>query len=406
MFRRTLLKSAAAAVASAPLVRPRAVRAQETPGVTATEIKIGNTMPYSGNASDYAVIGKAQAAFFRMVNDQGGIAGRRIQFISLDDALSPPRTVEQTRKLVEEDGVAFMLGSLGTPTNSAVQKYLNDNKVPQLFVWSGADKWGNHEQHPWTIGWMPSYRVEARIYAKYILEHNPDARVGILYRNDDFGKDYIAGLKDVLGGKFDRMAVSALSHEATDPTVDSQIVSLQSAGADAFVLASAAKFAAQAIRKASDIGWKPALFVMSYTAAVGAVIKPAGPERAVGIVTAEFLKDPTDPAWADDPGLREWRAFMTKYLPDADQSDVLYEHGYGIAQTMAQALRQCGNDLSRENIMRQATSLRDLELPVLLPGIKVNTGASNYHPIRQMQLARWSGKTWERFGDIIEGSSA
>jgi branched-chain amino acid transport system substrate-binding protein len=285
-----------------------------------------------------------------------------------------------------------------------VQKYLNDRKVPQLFIWSGADKWGNHQQFPWTMSWMPSYRVEAQIYAKYILAHKPDAKIGVLYRNDDFGKDYLVGLKDVLGDRFDKMVLMSLSHEATDPTVDSQIVSLQSAGVDTFVLATAAKFAAQAIRKAHDIGWKPPLFFMSYTAAVGAVIKPAGPEKAVGIITAEFLKDPTDPAWNDDPGMREWRGFMAKYLPEADRSEVLYANGYGIAQTLMQVLKQCSNDFSRENIMRQAASLHDLELPVLLPGIKVNTSPTNYHPIRQMQLARWNGETWERFGEVIEGS--
>lgn len=397
-----LRMAATAAIVGVVIAGP--ARAQETPGVTATEIRIGNTMPYSGMASDYAIIGKAEAAFFAMINDQGGLAGRKITFISLDDGLSPPRTVEQTRKLVEQQQVAFMGGSLGTPTNSAVQKYLNDRKVPQLFIWSGADKWGDYKQYPWTIAWQPSYRVEAQIYAKYILAHKPDAKIGVLYRNDDFGKDYLAGLRDVLADKFDGMLVKAVSHEATDPTVESQIVSLQAAGVDTFVLATAAKFAAQAIRKAYDIDWKPPLFFMSYTAAVGAVLKPAGPEKAVGIVTAEFLKDPADPAWTDDQGLREWRAFMAKYLPEADRSEVLYLNGYGIAQTLAQVLRQCGNDFSRENIMRQAANLHDLELPALLPGIKINTGQTNYHPIRQMQLARWNGNTWERFGEVIEGS--
>ncbi|MBV8398787.1 MAG: ABC transporter substrate-binding protein [Acetobacteraceae bacterium] len=378
--------------------------ASRAAGLAADTVKIGNTMVYSG-AANYGAVGRAEAGYFQMVNDGGGIAGRHIDFISLDDEFSPPKTVEITRKLVEQDGVALILGSLGTPTSAAVQKYLNDRGVPQLFPYTGADKWGNYKQYPWTLGLLPSYRTEAQIYAKYILAHKQDARIGILYRNDDYGKDYIVGLRDTLGPEYDKMVVAALTHEATDATVDSQIVSLQSAGTDTFVLATAGKFAAQAIRKAYDIGWKPAPLFLSYVGAVGVVTEAAGAEKAVGIISAEFVKDPTDPAWASDPGLQEWRAFMTKYLPHADQSEVLYVHGYATAAALMAVLKQCGSDFSRANIMRQAANLHDVELPVLLPGIKLNTAPNNHQAIREMQLARWNGTTWQRFGPVIEGAN-
>ena len=400
MLRRSFIAGGAGLIAAAALH----ARAEETPGVTASAIKIGNTMPYSGPLSSFAAIGRAEAAVFKMVNEQGGIDGRKIDFISLDDAYSPPKTVEQIRKLVEEDNVAFIFNSLGTPPNTAIEKYLNDRKIPQLFVATGADKWGNYKQFPWTIGYQPSYRIEARIYAKYILQHKPDAKLGFLYQNDDFGKDYLLGVKDVLGDKFDKMVASSVSYEATDPTVDSQIVSLQSAGADTLIAAAGPKPAAQAIRKVYDIGWKPLFFLSNVSVSVAAVIKPAGVEKAVGVVTAYWGKDPTDPAWNDDPGMKQWRAFMAKYLPDADQTDVNYVYGYGVALLMVHVLQQCGNDLSRANIMRQATNLHDLEGPLLLPGMRINTSPTNYHPIQQMQLARWNGKTWERFGELIEGS--
>jgi branched-chain amino acid transport system substrate-binding protein len=404
MLRRAFLTSSAALVAGVALGTP--ATADETPGVTATEIKIGNTMAYSGPASSYGVIGRTEAAFFKMINDQGGIAGRKINFVSLDDGFSPPKTVEQTRKLVEDTGVAFLFNGLGTAPNTAVQKYLNDRRIPQLFVATGADKWGNYSQFPYTIGWSPSYRIEAQIYAKYILAYKPDARIGILYQNDDFGKDYVLGIQDVLGEKFSRMLAESVSYEATDATVDSQIVSLQAAGADTFMLAGGGKIAAQGIRRSYDIGWKP-LFFLSYTAAsAGMVITPAGPEKAVGIITSLWVKDPTDPAWNDDLGMGEWRSFMTKYLPEGDQTDSAYLYAYDVSLTLVQVLRQCGNDFSRANIMRQATSLHDLEIPTLLPGIRVNTSPTNYHPIRQMQLVRWDGKTWQRFGELIEASGA
>ncbi len=377
--------------------------AADPPGVTATEIKIGNTMPYSGPASAYGVIGKGETAFFNMLNEQGGVNGRKINFISLDDGYSPPKTVEQARRLVEQENVAFLFNTLGTPSNTAIQRYLNQKKIPQLFVATGADKWGNYKEFPWTIGWQPSYRTEAQIYAKYILKEKPNAKIGVLYQNDDFGKDYIAGLKDVLRDKYAKMVVKEVSYEVTDPTVDSQIVTLQGSGADTLVTAATPKFAAQAIRKVYDIGWKPLHFLTNVSISVASVMTPAGPEKGVGIITGAYGKDPTDPRWKDDPGMKQWRAFMTKYLPDADQTDANYVYAYGVSLTMQQVLKQCGNDFSRENVTKQAANLHDLELPTALPGIKVNTGPTNYHPIRQMQLQKWDGKTWQLFGEVISG---
>jgi branched-chain amino acid transport system substrate-binding protein len=404
MLRRAFLTGTTMLVAGVAPDTP--ATAEETPGVTATEIKIGNTMPYSGPASSYGVPGRSLAAFFKMINDQGGIAGRKINFISLDDGYSPPKTVEQTRKLVEETGVAFLFCGLGTAPNTAVQKYLNDRGVPQLFIATGADKWGNYKKFPYTMSYLPSYRTEAQIYAKYILAHKPDARIGILYQNDDLGKDYLLGVRDVLGDRFDGMVAKLVSYEVTDATIDSQIGSLQSAGVDAFILAAIPKFAAQGIRKSYDLGWKPLFFLSYVSRSVGLVINPSGPEKAVGIITAEFFKDPTDPAWNDDTGMKEWRTFMMKYMPDGDQTDDGYVFAYTVCQMLVQVLKQCGDDFSRANIMREAANLHDLELPGLLPGIRVNTSPTNYHPIRQMQLARWNGKTWERFGEVIEGSGA
>ena len=382
------------------------VAAADLPGVTATEIKIGNTEAYSGPASAYGIIGKVEAAFFQMVNEQGGVAGHKINFISYDDGYSPPKTVEQVRRLVEQDGVAFTFNTLGTPTNTAIQKYLNQKKIPQLFVATGADKWGNYKEFPWTIGFQPSYRTEAQIYAKYILKTKPNAKIGILYQNDDFGKDYVLGMKDVLGDKYQKMVVKEASYETTDPTIDSQIVTLQGAGVDTLLTAAIPKFAAQAIRKIYDIGWKPEHFLTNVSISEAAVLTPAGPEKAVGIISSNYGKDPSDPAWKDDPGIKQWRAFMDKYMPGADLTDLNTVYGYGASLTMLQVLKQCNGDFSRENIMKQATNIKDLELPTLLPGIKINTSPTNYHPIRQMQLQKWTGKGWERFGDIIEGAGA
>ena len=377
--------------------------ADDMPGVTATEIKIGNTDAYSGPASAYSVNAKLETAFFKMVNDQGGVAGHKINFISLDDGYSPPKTVEQVRRLVEEDQVALLFNTLGTPTNSAIYRYVNQKQVPHLFISSGADKWGDYQHFPWTMGFQPSFRIESQIYAKYILREKPDAKIAILYQNDDLGKDYLAGMKDVLGDKFDKMVVSA-SYETTDPTIDSQITSLQGAGANVLLVAATPKFAAQAIRKVHDLDWKP-LFLMSYVStSVGAVINPAGPEKAIGIISTGFVKDPNDPTWKNDAGMNEWRDFMAKYMPGADTADGLYVFAYAVSKAMLQVLKQCEGNFTRENIMKQAANLHDLELPTLLPGIKVNTSPTNYHPIRQLQLGKFDGASWVLFGDLITGA--
>ena len=402
MPRRTPLALAAALAGLAALP----ALAQQTPGVTATTIKIGNTNPYSGPASAYSAIAKGETAFFKMVDDKGGIAGHKIDFISLDDGYAPPKTVEQTRKLVEEDGVAFLFNGLGTPSQTAVEKYLNDKKVPQLFVASGADKWGDYKHYPWTMGWQPSYRTEAQIYAKYILANKPNAKIAILYQNDDFGLDYLAGVKDVLGAKYKTMVVKQVSYEVTEPTIDSQVLELQGSGADVLITAATPKFAAQAIRKVYDIGWRPLHFMTNVSISVASVIQPAGPEKATGLITAQYGKDPTDPALKDDAGLKEWRGFMAKYMPGADLKDVNYVYAYGVSLTLMQVLQQCAGDFSRQNIMHQAAALHDLVLPTALPGVTVATSPTNYHPIRRMQLAKWDGKAWTRFGGVIGGAGS
>ena len=394
----------AASTALALVLMAGSVRAADTPGVTATEIKIGNTSPYSGPASTYGVLGKLEAAFFGMVNEQGGVAGRKITYISLDDTYAPPKTMEQMRRLIEEDQVAFSFATLGTPTNSAIVRYMNQKKVPHLFLATGADKWGDYKQYPFTIGWQPSYRTEAQIYAKYILKERPAAKIALLYQNDDFGKDYVLGLKDVLGDKFEKMVITA-SYEATDATIDSQLNTLKGTGADVLVVAALPKMAAQSIRKVHDLDWHP-LFLMSNVAiSVGAVMNPAGPDNGIGIVTGAYLKDSSDPTWANDPGMNEWRAFMDKYLPGADKADNNYIAAYALSKTMLKVLQQCNGDFTRENIMAQANNLHDLEIPVLLPGLKVNTSATNHHPVRAMQLMRWDGKKWVLFGDVIQGDA-
>jgi branched-chain amino acid transport system substrate-binding protein len=371
--------------------------------VTATEIKIGNIMPYSGPASAYGAIGKVEAAFFKMVNENGGINGCMINFDSLDDGYSPPKAVEDARQLVEQDGVAFIFNSVGTPSNTAIQKYLNQKEIPQLFISTGADKWGDYQHFPWTMGFQPSYRTEAQIYAKYILINKPDAKIGILYQNDDFGKDYLAGVKDVLGDKFDKMVVTA-SYETADPTIDSQITTLQGAGANVLLVAAISKFAAQAIRKVHALDWNPMFFMSNNSVSIGAVIKPAGPQNAIGMITAAYLKDPTDPIWKSDAGMNEWRGFMAKNMPGTDTTDLIPVFAYAVSKAMLQVLKQCEGNFTRENIMKQAANLHDLELPTLLPGIKVNTSPTNYHPLRQMQLAKFDGYTWVRFGDVIAGA--
>ena len=400
--RRVFLQSSAiSAVALASRSRP--ALAANAPGITDTEIKIGQTMPYSGPASAYGQIGRAETAYFKMINEAGGINGRKINFLSLDDGYSPPKTVEQIRRLVEQDQVAFIFNSLGTPSNSAIRDYLNENKVPQLFVATGASKIGDPQHFPWTMGWQPNYQTEAGIFAKHILATKPDAKIAILYQNDDFGKDYLIGLKDGLGAKHAAMVIKELSYEVSEPTVDSQIITLQGSGADTFVNITTPKFAAQAIRKTYDVGWKPVQYLTNVSLSIGSVMKPAGLEKGIGIMTGAYGKEPTDPRWKDDAGMQQWLAFMKKYMPDANIADSNNGYGYGVAATLVQVLKQCGADLSRERIMKEAANLHDFELPTLLPGIKINTAPDNFYPIRQMQLARFSGETWELFGDVISG---
>ncbi len=400
--RRVFLQSSAiSAVALASRSRP--AMAANAPGITDTEIKIGQTMPYSGPASAYGQIGRAEAAYFKMINEAGGINGRKINLLSLDDGYSPPKAVEQIRRLVEQVQVALIFDSLGTPSNSAIRGYLNENKVPQIFVATGASKFGDPEHFPWTMGWQPNYRTEAGIFAKHILATKPDAKIAILYQNDDFGKDYLIGLKNVLGAKYEAMVVKELSYEVSEPTVDSQIITLQGSGADAFVNVTTPKFAAQAIRKAYDIGWKPVQYLTNVGASVGAVMKPAGLEKGIGIMTGGYAKEPTDPRWKDDAGMQQWFDFMKKYMPDANIADGNNVYGYGVAATLVQVLKQCGADLSRERIMKEAANLKDFEIPTLLPGIKINTAPDNFYPIRQMQLSRFSGQTWELTGEVLSG---
>ncbi|HET6183030.1 MAG TPA: ABC transporter substrate-binding protein [Acetobacteraceae bacterium] len=377
--------------------------ATEMPGVTKTSVKIGNTMPYSGPASSYSNIGKTEAAYFKMINDQGGIHGRMIDFISLDDSYSPPKTVEQVRRLVEQDHVAFLFQDLGTPCNSAIVDYCNHNKIPQLFVGSGASKWSDYKRWPWTIGWQPSYRTEAQIYTKQMLAEVTNPKLGLLYQNDDFGKDYPLGVRDVLGDRWDKIVTASLSYETTDPTIESQIDSLKASGANVILVAAIPKFAAQSIRRVASLSWKPRFYLTNVSISVAGVMRPAGVENGVGIISTAYLKDPTDPAWDNDPGMKEWRAFSAKYMPGFDISDAQLVFGYGITRTMVQVLRQCGNDLSRENVMRQSENLHDLDVGVLLPGIKISTSPTDHRPIKAMQLVRWSGKTWERSGSLLEG---
>ncbi len=373
------------------------------PGASDTEIKIGNINPYSGPASAYGLIGKSIAAYFKKVNADGGINGRQVNFISYDDAYSPPKAVEQARKLVESDEVLLIFQSLGTPSNTAIQKYLNTKKVPQLFVATGATKWGDPKNFPWTMGWQPAYQSEGRIYAKYLMEKYPNAKIGILYQNDDYGKDYVKGMRDGLGDKAASMIVSEQPYETSDPTVDSQMVNLKASGADVFFNVTTPKFAAQAIRKAAEIGWKPLHLLNNVSQSIGGVLKPAGIENAKGILSTYYLKDATDPAWKDDPGYKDWLAFMDKYFPDGDKTSSFTVYGYSVAQTLVQVLKQCGDDLTRENVMKQAANLKDIELGMLLPGIKINTSATNFYPIRQMQMQRFSGERWESIGPVLSG---
>ena len=401
-YRIALASAAAFALLAASSGGALAQKKYDT-GATDTEIKIGNIMPYSGPASAYGVIGKTEAAYFKKINDAGGINGRKINFISYDDGYSPPKTVEQARKLVESDEVLFIFNSLGTPPNSAIQKYMNAKKVPQLFVATGATKWNDPKDFPWTMGWQPSYQSEARIYAKYILREKPNAKIAVLYQNDDYGKDYLKGLKDGLGAKASSMIIAEESFETTEPTIDNHVVKLKSTGADIFFNVTTPKFAAQAIKKVAEIDWKPLHILNNVSASVGSVIKPAGFENAQGIISAAYLKDVSDPQWENDAGMKEFLNFLAKDFPEGNKLDGSVEVGFAVAQTMVQVLKQCGDNLTRENIMKQAANLKDFRTEVLLPGIRINTSPTSFAPISSLQLMQFKGERWVLFGDVISG---
>jgi branched-chain amino acid transport system substrate-binding protein len=369
-------------------------------GASDTEIKIGNIMPYSGPASAYGVIGKTEEAYFNKINAEGGIHGRKISFISYDDAYSPPKAVEQARKLVESDEVLVVFNPLGTPSNTAIEKYLNSRKVPQLFVATGASKWNDPKDFPWTMGWQPSYQSEAHIYAKFLLKQKPDARIGVLYQNDDFGKDYLKGFRDALGEK-SSMIIAEESYETAEPSVDGHVVKLKASGADVFISITTPKFAAQAIKKLAEIDWHPMHILSNVSASVGGVMKPAGFENSQGILSATYAKDGSDRRWDNDPGMKKFYAFLQKYYPDGDRLNASVVYGYGVAQTLVKVLEMCGDDLTRANVMKQAASLRDFEPDTLLPGIKISTSATDFAPIKQLQMMRFKGETWELFGGVI-----
>jgi branched-chain amino acid transport system substrate-binding protein len=370
-------------------------------GASDTEIKIGNIMPYSGPASAYGVIGKTEAAYFNKINAEGGINGRKISFITYDDGYSPPKAVEQARKLVESDEVLVVFNPLGTPSNTAIEKYMNSKKVPQLFVATGATKWNEPKEFPWTMGWQPSYQSEARIYAKYLLKEKPAAKIGVFYQNDDFGKDYLKGLKDGLGAKAASMIIAEEGYETSEPSIDNHIVKLKASGADVFISITTPKFAAQAIKKLAEMNWTPLHIVSNVSSSVGGVIKPAGFENAQGILSANYAKDASDSQWDNDPGMKKFVEFLAKYAPDANKLDGSVVYGYGAAQTMVQVLKQCGDDLTRENVMKQAASLKNFNPDMLLPGVTINTSATDFAPIKQLQMERFKGEKWELFGEII-----
>jgi branched-chain amino acid transport system substrate-binding protein len=406
MTRRLLLTTglaAAVAVAASPSL---AEKKMYGPGVTDKEIKIGNTNPYSGPASAYGTIGRTIAAYFKKINAEGGINGRMIKFITLDDGYSPPKTVEQTRKLVEREKVLLIFQGLGTPTNSAIHKYMNRKKVPQLFVATGATKWGQPKKYPWTMGWQPNYQTEGAIYAKYILKNVKNPKIAVLYQNDDYGKDYLIGLRAGLGSKAKSLIVKALSYEVSSPTVDAQVVQLKNSGANVFLNVTTPKFAVQAIKKVHDLGWKPLHLLNNVSVSVSRVMKPAGFDKSQGIISSAYAKDPTDPQWHNDADYKQWVAFMKKWYPRGSLNNSFNAYGYAVANTMVHVLKQCGNDLTRKNIMRQAANLKDVRIPMLLPGIVLNTSPTDFRPIEQMQLQRFDGKTWKLFGPVIDASGS
>jgi branched-chain amino acid transport system substrate-binding protein len=387
------------------LATPSAHAQKYDPGATDTEIKIGQTVPFSGPASAYASIGKTQAAYFKMINDQGGVNGRKINLIQYDDAYSPPKAVEQVRKLVESDEVLLTFQIIGTPSNAAVQKYLNTRKVPQLFAATGASRFTDPKNFPWTLGYNPNYFVEGRIYGQYILKQYPNAKVGVLYQNDDLGRDYLNGIKAGLGGKAEAMIVAEASYEVSDPTVDSQILKLKSAGADVLFSASTPKFAAQTIKKNAELGWKPVHILDINATSVGAVMQPAGLDASKGVISVNYGKDPLDPSWKDDPGMKKYFDFMAKYYPEGDKNSSFNSYGYSTAQLMVHVLKQCGDELTRDNVLKQATNLKDVQLDLALPGIVGNTTPNDYRVNKQLQMMKFNGERWELFGPILEDTS-
>ena len=405
MKNKKLVLTAAAAAFSLLASQSAFAQKRYDTGASDTEIKIGNIMPYSGPASAYGIIGKTEEAYFKMINEAGGVNGRKINFISYDDGYSPPKAVEQARKLIESDEVLLIFNALGTPSQTAVQKYHNAKKVPQLFVATGASKWNDPKDFPWTMGFQPSYRVEARIFAKYILKEKPNAKVAIFYANDDFGKDYLAGIKDIFGSKASDLIVAEESYETTEPSIDSHIVKLKGTGADVFVNISTPKFAAQAIKKMAELEWKPTHVLTDVSVSIGAVMKPAGLEASEGILSAQYMKDASDPQWKDDEGMKKFMAFIDKYMPGANVADLNLAYGYAAAQTMVQVLKQCGDDLTRENVMKQAASLKDFAPDTLIPGIKVSTSPTDFGPIEQLKMMQFKGGKWELFGDIISAET-
>jgi branched-chain amino acid transport system substrate-binding protein len=399
---RTIVYGALGALATAAITYSGALaEPQYGPGASDSEIKIGNTNPYSGPASAYGAIGQAITAYFDMVNASGGVNGRKITFITLDDGYSPPKTVEQVRKLVEQEEVLFLFQTLGTPTNTAIHRYVNGKKVPHIFVATGASKWGQPEKYPWSMGWQPTYPIESQIYAKYILENVEDPKIGILFQNDDYGKDYLEGFHAGLGDAKDDLIVAEFPYEVTDPTIDSQIVELKNSGANVFFNITTPKFAAQAIRKVYDIGWKPMHFLNNVSTSVASVLTPAGLDKAVGIISSNYFKDPTDPQWNEEADVIEWSAWMDQYHPRGNKDEAFNAYAYAVAFAMTEVLKMCGDDLTRENVMKQAASLQGLEVPMLLPGITVTTGADDFYPIEQMQLMRFNGEIWDLEGDVI-----
>jgi ABC-type branched-subunit amino acid transport system substrate-binding protein len=387
------------------LALPAVAQKKYDSGANDTEIKIGNTIPYSGPASAYGVIGKSEAAYFKMINEQGGVNGRKINYISLDDGYSPPKAVEMVRKLVEQDEVLFMVSTLGTPSNTAIHKYMNTKKVPHLFLATGATKWNDPKNFPWTMGFNPSYQAEGKVYARHILQTKPNAKIAVLYQNDDYGKDYLKGLTDGLGDKAKTMIVAQASYEVTDPTIDSQIVTLKGSGADVFVNITTPKFAAQAIRKVADVGWKPVHYLNNVSQSISSVLQPAGLDKSVGLISTQYLKEVSDPRWANDPAMKEYFEFAKKYTPELNPHDSFVAYGYSVGQLTVQLLKQCGDNLTRENVMKQAANLKKVQLPLSVPGVVIDTSPTDYALFEAMQLIRFDGKAWVPFGEPIATNS-